>query len=80
MGRYRITIDGVGCHHNHGRTDIVDADVVAAEAVAKLKAGGHSLEAARFEMLGSSVGGHYDKDAVQAHPSNIDLLKSDSTS
>lgn len=89
MGRWRITIDGVGCHHN-GRRDI-DADLAATDFVRELRTQGHNLEAARFESLGAHVdaagttipvgvpipeGATYDANRVQQGAGmNIDLLE-----
>lgn len=77
MGRWRITIDGVGCHHNGKRE--MDADLAAKDFVAELKQQGHTLEAARFEMLGATVGEgetkKYDADTIQKDAvANVDLL------
>lgn len=46
MGNWNINIQGVGCHHN-GKPDL-DADLAAIEFVAKLRAQGHTVEAASF--------------------------------
>lgn len=90
MGRWRITIDGVGCHHNGKRE--IDADLAAKDFVGELRKQGHNLEAARFEQLGTYVdaqgstvpssvttlpeGAVYDRDRVQPHANmNIDLLE-----
>jgi hypothetical protein len=78
MGRWRITIDGAGCHHNGKRE--IDADLAAKDFVGELKKQGHNLEAARFEMLGAirTSDNVYDANAVindPPHPSNIDLLE-----
>jgi hypothetical protein len=73
MGRWRITIDGVGCHHNGNRA--IDADLAAKDFVGELKAQGHSIEAARFEALGANGPDGYDAQAVDpASGMNIDLL------
>ena len=79
MGRWRITVDGVGSHHNGKRE--IDANLAAADFVAELKAQGHTIEAARFEALGKNVDGtndfpaHYNKEMVdESNPTNIDFL------
>ncbi len=88
MGRWRITIDGVGCHHNSNRA--IDADLAAKDFVGELRKQGHNLEAARFESLGAYVdqagttipngtpipdGATYDGNRVQQDAGmNIDLL------
>ena len=46
MGNWHISIKGVGSHHNDN--DEADADRIAKEAVAKLKAAGHTLDKATF--------------------------------
>jgi hypothetical protein len=61
MGSYRITIEGVGCHHN-GREGVVDSDAEAAKLVTTLRENGHSLTAARFELTGGSSGVTYSTD------------------
>lgn len=77
MGRWRITIDGVGCHHN-GRREI-DADLAAKDFVSELRKQGHTLEAARFEQLGLMEGDEEKRVyyASRVNPDaemNIDLL------
>lgn len=52
MGKYRITIDGTGPHHN-ADPSVVSADTEAAELVKELSEAGHTIESARFEVLGS---------------------------
>lgn len=44
MGQWNITIRGTGCHHN--RKPEIDADLAAAEFVAKLKKMGMTIESA----------------------------------
>jgi hypothetical protein len=46
MGNWNISINGVGCHHNKKLES--DANRMAAEFVAKLKAAGHSVSHASF--------------------------------
>lgn len=46
MGNWNINIQGTGCHHN-GKPEI-DADLAAKEFAGKLKAQGHTIEAASF--------------------------------
>jgi hypothetical protein len=48
MGSWRITVEGVGCHHN--KDPKIDADLATKEFVAKLKVQGHSLKKASFEL------------------------------
>jgi hypothetical protein len=48
MGSWRITVEGVGCHHN--KDEKIDADLATREFVAKLKAQGHSLKKAQFAL------------------------------
>lgn len=73
MGRWRITIDGVGCHHN-GKRDI-DADLAAKDFVDELKRQGHTLEQAKMEALGTRVDGEWKDDATDPTSGmNIDFL------
>lgn len=51
MGTWRIVIEGTGCHHND-LAGVVDSNVEAQKLVDALKAGGHSLAVARFELTG----------------------------
>lgn len=52
MGQYRIVIEGTGCHHNGDRQPpIVDADREAQALTDKLRENGHSVTAARFELV-----------------------------
>ena len=46
MGNWNINIQGVGCHHNGDPK--IDADLAAAEFVAKLREQGHMVEVANF--------------------------------
>ena len=41
MGSWRITVEGVGYHHN--KNEKIDADLATKEFVAKLKQQGHTL-------------------------------------
>ena len=53
MGYYRITVEGVGCHHNGERAEEVnDADLRAKQFVEQLKAQGHNITRAEFELRG----------------------------
>jgi hypothetical protein len=73
MGTWRITVDGLGCHHNGKRE--IDADLAAADFVKELQAQGHTLSAARFEARGANVDGQYDADAVdKSSPMNINYF------
>ncbi len=51
MGHYLIEIEGFGAHHNVAYEG--DADRIAAELVARLKAKGHNVARADFVSLGS---------------------------
>jgi ABC-type uncharacterized transport system YnjBCD substrate-binding protein len=51
MGDFKITISGVGAHHN-GRSD--DAESLARLAAASLKSHGKTLSSATFEAAGES--------------------------
>jgi hypothetical protein len=64
MGRWRITIDGTGCHHN-GKRDI-DADLATKDFVDELRAQGHTLHGATLEMVSG--------DVVVESAQNIDFL------
>ena len=66
MGTWRITIDGLGCHHNHARD--IDADLAAKDFVSELQNQGHTISAARFEMRDFSGGIYQSSDC------NTDLL------
>lgn len=46
MGNWNITIEGVGPHHNGGKS--FDADKMAIDFVSKLKAEGHTIRHASF--------------------------------
>lgn len=58
MGRYRITIEGTGTHHNtpesHARGTI-DAEKALAGLVVALRAAGHSITKAEFELVSTPV-------------------------
>lgn len=67
MGSWRITVEGVGCHHN--KNEKIDADLAAREFVAKLKAQGHSLAKAQFALTdyqGNEVTGETLLEPVSA--------------
>ena len=49
MGTWNITIKGHGCHHNK-RVD--DAEVMSAAFVSALRAAGHEVTSAEFELTG----------------------------
>lgn len=49
MGKYRIRINGTGQHHT-GDT-IYDADLLAKDLVATLRAKGHTISLAEFQEL-----------------------------
>lgn len=57
MGRWRITIEGTGCHHNGPCAEAVgDADLLAARFVDDLKAkGSHTIHTAEFAVLSQCV-------------------------
>jgi hypothetical protein len=57
MGKYRITIEGVGVHHNY-RDEVFDADREAKKLAEALKENGHSVMVAKFEV-GSLVEGEF---------------------
>lgn len=48
MGNWNITIEGHGIHHNN-RDD--DANAMAAEFVKDLKAKGHDITSAKFQLV-----------------------------
>lgn len=50
MGNWNISIKGVGVHHNKSYPD--DANRIAAECVAKLRAAGHSIASATITYGG----------------------------
>ncbi len=50
MGNWNITIRGIGSHHN--RKHLEDANRMAAQFVADLKAAGHTVVAASFTYGG----------------------------
>jgi hypothetical protein len=80
MGRFRITIEAVGCHHNGERAvEVGDADLLAKDFVAAMQAKGHNVSAARFELLGGrDENGGLSPDAVNKEtPLNIDYLAAD---
>lgn len=52
MGNYRIEIEGLGAHHNEPENP-GDADKIARDAVAALKAQGHTLTRAVIEVPSS---------------------------
>jgi hypothetical protein len=52
MGQWNITIRGTGCHHNGSKT--IDADLAAAEFVAKLKAMGATITSASITFGGDN--------------------------
>lgn len=65
MGSWAIKILGVGCHHNMSRPDLrpSDADFLTKEFVKLLKAHGHHVIAADFQL----ISGHEDiKEALRA--------------
>jgi hypothetical protein len=43
MGQYTIVITGTGPHHNAPHQHLIDADKIAKDAIAALKAGGHQV-------------------------------------
>ena len=57
MGQFRITIEGVGSHHNpkefreRAVSPVIDADQEAVNLVWKLRSRGMQLSAATFEVL-----------------------------
>jgi hypothetical protein len=53
MGRWNISITGTGCHHNKNRA--IDADLAARDFVDVLKRQGHTIEAAKFDLVGSGT-------------------------
>lgn len=54
MGRWRITIEGVGGHHNGERAeDAGDADHAAKQFVNELRHKGQSVTKAEFEVTAS---------------------------
>jgi hypothetical protein len=57
MGQWNITIRGTGQHHNTTAADDIrknDAEVMAAEFVAKLKSAGHHVRAATITHGGET--------------------------
>ncbi|HET7234524.1 MAG TPA: hypothetical protein VFJ16_31215 [Longimicrobium sp.] len=50
MGTWRIVVEGHGCHHNDRQGD---ANEMAAVFVGELRAAGHGVTSATFELTGS---------------------------
>lgn len=71
MGAYSITIQGIGPHHNCGRE--TDADRLASELVARLKASGHSVYSALFYvgMAEDLISWEKPKDDERDHKSKV---------
>jgi len=51
MGYYKITIKGLGAHHNKTTENKQDADKMAFEFVDRLKCAGHNISEATFEKI-----------------------------
>lgn len=51
MGYYKITIKGLGAHHNKDTENKMDANKMAFEFVDRMKRAGHSISEATFEKV-----------------------------
>ncbi len=51
MGNWNISIEGIGCHHNHDLE--TDANKMAAKFVSELKHAGHKVTKASFTHGGA---------------------------
>jgi len=53
MGDWKISITGIGSHHNKSNT--TDADKMVIEFIKQLKSSGHNIRTATFESINNGI-------------------------